>query len=81
MNLDKFLFGLVLTVIGVVLLIGCVGIYVTWNQSKQPTFTLYKNQWTCVETRVYYTQTIMFVGKVTVPQTTRNVECINYVRK
>jgi hypothetical protein len=67
--------------IGVVLSVAVFGVYAIWYQSKQPTFTLYKNQWDCAETRVYYTQTTILVGKVMVPQTTRNVECINYVRK
>lgn len=79
--MEKFIFWLLVSIIGLVIAALGFGVYAIWYQSKQPTFTLYKNQWSCAETRVYYTQTIMFVGKVTVPQTTRNVECINYVRK
>lgn len=79
--MEDFLFWLFIGIIAILIIIGGYAVYAIWDQSNQPTFSLYKNQWECVETRVYYTQTILLVGKVMVPQTTRNVECINYVRK
>ena len=79
--MEKFLFWLLVSIIGLVIAALGFGVYAMWYQSKQPTFNLYKNQWECVETRVYYTQTSIVVGKTIVPQTQRNVECINYVRK
>lgn len=79
--MEKFLFWLLVSIIGLVIAALGFGVYAIWYQSKQPTFSLYKNQWECVQTRVYYTQTSTVVGKTVVPQTQRNVECINYVRK
>lgn len=79
--MDKFLFGLIIFMLAACVAAISWASYLAWSQSNSPTFTLYKNQWQCVETQVYYTQTTTMVGKVMIPQTIRNVRCINYVRK
>lgn len=51
-----------------------------YQQSKSPTFSLYKHEWTCAETSTYWTNQTMLVGKVIVNQPTRQVQCDVYVR-
>ncbi len=79
--MEKFLFWLVMSCIGLVVAGLLYIIYLTIVQSNAPTFELYKSQWRCIETRTEYVHTTMLVGKVPVPQTYPVTVCINYVRK
>ncbi len=78
--MEKFLLGLIIFMVCAVGGVLGIGVYYSIQASKSPTFTLYKNQWTCTETTSYYTTTNVVVGKVIVPQTSRVTECINYQR-
>lgn len=66
----------------VIVLVGVLGfaMYDMWNQSRTPTFELYKNQWTCTKEVVESSFTPIFNGKsTTMVPTTKNV-CVQWNR-
>ena len=52
-----------------------------YQQSKSPTFELYKNQWTCSQSHREDTTMYVQTGKVLVPITSHDKVCDQWTRK
>ena len=79
--MEKLIIGLLVLFVSIVVIALGLGIYFSIEAGKQPTFTLRKDQWECVESTSHYTTTNVVVGKVFIPQTSRVTECVNYKRR
>ena len=74
--LPLFLVGLVLLIVAAPFLI-----YHGIQQSKSPTFELYKNQWACTNTQRIPITTYVKSGDVMIPVTTYHDECHQWNRQ
>lgn len=79
--MEKFIIGVIVFLVSIFLLaVGLAG-YAMFYEAKRPTISLAKDEWYCSETKTVYRQTTSVVGKLIIPQTTREEVCINYSRK
>ena len=58
-----------------------VWIFSTYKQSKSPTFTLYKNEWSCTNTQRVPVTTYIKTGDVLLPITTYKNVCHQWSRQ
>lgn len=74
--MDIFLKFIIIFSIGFLFLFGwCV-----FQDSKKPTFSLKKEDWTCTEYHYETQTTYIYVNKVMIPQITTHSVCDNYKR-
>lgn len=66
----------------VILFIGVpVAFYFGIQDSRKPTFSLKKDEWSCTKVHEYTTQNMIMVGKVMVPQRVTHNDCIQWSKK
>lgn len=79
--MEKVIIGVIVFLVGIFFLAVGVAGYAMFSEAKRPTISLVKDEWYCSETKTVYHQTTSVVGKLIIPQTTREEVCINYSRK
>lgn len=68
-------------VVGVLIVIMSLIGWTAYNNSQQPTFTLQKDDWECVQEHQATYTTVIPVGKAMIPQVRVRTICDTYKRK
>lgn len=56
-------------------------LYYSWMQEESPTLTLYKNEWTCTQTKRVPSTIYVKSGNVMIPVTTYHNECYQWSKQ